>query len=74
MMGRSDQTWLSIGPLLTIRIVLGAHQLFPQYCGGTEQLSLSVPRVLRTRGRDVAIVSGIPDTPAEATGPVGRDY
>ncbi|MDE1997564.1 MAG: glycosyltransferase [Burkholderiales bacterium] len=38
------------------------HQFFPDYCSGTEQLTLSVARELLRRGHEVAVYTGYPST------------
>lgn len=43
-----------------MRFLLTTHQFFPDFESGTEVLTLSVARELRTRGHDVEILAGYP--------------
>jgi len=43
-----------------VKILLGVHQFFPEFRGGTEILTLSTARELKARGHDVSIVTGYP--------------
>lgn len=42
------------------RIILTAHQFFPEFTSGTEVLTLAVARELRRRGHEVLIFTGFP--------------
>jgi glycosyltransferase involved in cell wall biosynthesis len=49
-----------------VRILLGVHQFFPEFRGGTEILTLSTARELKARGHDITVLTGFPapkDTP-----------
>lgn len=43
-----------------MKVLLTTHQFFPEFCAGTEVLTLSVARELIARGHDVRILTGYP--------------
>ncbi len=43
-----------------MKILLTAHQFFPQYTSGTEVLTRSVARELMARGHQVHVLTGFP--------------
>ncbi|MDH1256822.1 glycosyltransferase [Pseudomonas atacamensis] len=49
-----------------MRILLTVHQFFPEFSAGTEVLTLSVARVLKSFGHEVRIFTGFPTTEALA--------
>jgi len=45
-----------------MRVLLTVHQFFPDFCAGTEVLTLSVAQALIARGHEVQIFTGFPAT------------
>ncbi|WP_426234020.1 glycosyltransferase [Pseudomonas sp. TWP3-2] len=43
-----------------MKVLLTVHQFFPEFSAGTEVLTLSVARALKSRGHDVRIFTGYP--------------
>jgi glycosyltransferase involved in cell wall biosynthesis len=43
-----------------MKILIGVHQFFPEYRGGTEILALSTAKELQARGFEVSVVAGAP--------------
>ncbi len=46
-----------------MRVVLTTHQFFPDFCSGTEVLTLGVARELLRRGHEVCVFTGYPEIP-----------
>lgn len=49
-----------------MRVLLTVHQFFPDYSAGTEVLTLSVARELKSRGHEVRVFTGYPESEALA--------
>ena len=47
-----------------MRVLLTVHQFFPDYSAGTEVLTLSVARELKSRGHEVRVFTGYPESEA----------